>query len=199
MLRKILFLFSFIFLFPLSVNAQTVSELFHNGNDPVGGNPNGSITVVEFFDYECGHCSNMEPVMSRIINNNPSVRVVYKDYPVLGQTSLMAARAAIAAKKQGAYMAYHQALFASSDLNSGTMIRIAKNLGLNTSKFESDMNSSATTAQLRANAKLAKQLGIPGTPAFYIGRTDATSMGSVQGIIGEASQSELQRAIDSKK
>ena len=190
---------SFICLLSFSVHAQTVGELFHQAGDPVAGNPSGSVTLVEFFDYECSHCENMAPVIDNLVRNNPSLRVVYKDYPVLGPTSIYAARASVAAKKQGAYLRFHQALFSGSNLSPASIMTAAGNVGLNTSQLKSDMNSSATTNQLRANTRLAKALGIPGTPAFYIGKTNATSMDQVESVIGEASQGELQKAIDKSK
>jgi protein-disulfide isomerase len=197
MLRNI-FLFLF-FLLPFSVHAQSVNVLFHKAGDPVAGNPAGSITLVEFFDYECSHCENMAPVIDNLIRSNPSLRVVYKDYPVLGPTSIYAARASVAAKKQNAYLRLHQALFANSDLTPDSITATAGNVGLNTSKLKTDMMSDAVTKQLQANTRLAKELGVPGTPAFFIGKTDATSMDQVRSFMGEVGQSELQRAIDSSK
>jgi protein-disulfide isomerase len=190
-----LLLLSFILLLPFSAFADSASDLFRNGNDPINGNPNGSVTLVEFFDYQCSHCANMVSVVDRLISNNPSLRVVYKDYPVLGSGSVYAARAALAAKKQGSYLQLHRVLFAS-DGSTSSVIASAKRLGLDVSRLESDMNSSAVTNQLRDNQRLAQKLGIPGTPAFYVGKTNSSSMSNVRSFMGEVSQSELQRAID---
>lgn len=195
----IVFLTSFVFLFSAAASASGVSSLFHHAGDPVSGNPRGTITIVEFFDYECPHCANMVSVMNNILNANPSVRLVYKELPLLGPESTLAARAALAANKQGAYVRFNQALYDSSGISEKTVYDIARNLGLNISQFRADMNGSSVTAQLNANASLAQSLGIPGTPAFFIGKTDAVSLGDVQSFSGELSKSEVQEAINRLK
>ena len=96
-------------------NAIKFAEaLFNQSNDPIAGNPNGKITVVEFFDYQCPHCTTMAPVMADVIKANPDVRVVYKEFPIRGPMSEMASRAALAANKQGKYMVLSHALLTST-------------------------------------------------------------------------------------
>ena len=198
-LIKILFA-SFICLFSLAANADNASSLFRHSGDPVSGNAKGAITVAEFFDYDCPHCVNMVSTIHAIIAANPNVRFVAKELPVLGPNSVLAARAALAAKTQGKYNPFSQALFADSrQIDDATVTGIAKDLGLNVTKFKQDMNSNNVTEQLKANMALANQLGVPGTPAFFIGKTSATSMDTIQQLSGEVSQSELQAAIDKAK
>src|SRR6185295_1294162 len=98
MLRSFkLIIFSLFASFSVACFADTATWLLNEKNDPVAGNKKGNITIVEFFDYQCSHCSNMTPVLQKIIKQNPNVRVVYKEYPIRGMISEYAARAALAA------------------------------------------------------------------------------------------------------
>lgn len=198
-INKKLFLFTIGLLFSLSfaVHAEPVSSLFHHAGDPVGGNPNGKITIAEFFDYQCGHCLSMGPVMQAIIKANPNVRVVYKEFPIRGPVSDLAARAALAANKQGKYSQFsHALLSASQPLTEEGIYNIAKNTGLNIAKFKKDMNSSDVTNTLRNTANLAQELNVNGTPAFFIGDTNAKSANNITFVLGEMSETELQNAIN---
>ena len=199
MLRKILLSFSLglLFLFSLAVKAESVNALLHASNDPVAGNPKGKITVVEFFDYQCGHCMSMAPVIASIIKNNPNVRVVFKDFPIRGPVSEFAARAALAANKQGKYYEFNHALLtANQPLTEQSILEIAKSTGLNIKQLKKDMDSKAVENQLKANFNLALNLKLTGTPAFFISKTDAKDSSNINFILGEMSQSELQSAID---
>lgn len=194
---KRLCLFSIVTLFSLTAYAETVNALFHQAGNPVVGNPRGNVTVVEFFDYQCGHCISMVPVMDAIIRSNPNVRVVYKDFPIRGPASEFAARAALAANKQGKYYQFsHRLLTASEPLSANFILQTAKNLGLNVERLKKDMNSSSVTHELSSNFHLADQLNVTGTPAFFIGKTNATDIKEVNFVLGEMSQRELQDAIN---
>lgn len=180
-----------------AVNAQPVAGLFHHNGDPIGGNASGSVTVVEFFDYQCSHCVKMAPVMSEIIKANPDVRVVYKDYPIRGPESELAARAAIAANLQGKYTVFSHALLNSSqDLNENSILDIAKSVGLNVDKLKRDMKGKKVTDELKNTLQIAQQFNLTATPAFFIGKTSATNSDQVNFVLGEMSQSELQSAIE---
>lgn len=199
MLKKYLasLLFSFTLLFTLAANADTAANLLRTNNDPVAGNPKGKITIVEFFDYQCSHCVSMSRVIQDIIKQNPSVRVVFKDFPIRGPLSDYAARAALAANKQGKYYEFNHALFSTSfSLNEDTITEIAKNVGLSIPQFKKDLNSDAINKQISNNDKLARELNINGTPALFIGKTDAKNTADLNFVMGEMSQSELQEAID---
>ncbi len=93
--------------------ASRQAELLNDPNSPVSGNPNGDVTVVEFFDYRCGYCKRVAGAVTQLQQEDPKVRVVYKDYPILGEASVFAARAALASKAQGKHVAFHEALLAS--------------------------------------------------------------------------------------
>src|SRR5437016_4513875 len=114
MLRKsknlISFFIGLFFSLSFAVHAQSVNALFHQAHDPVAGNPNGSVTVAEFFDYQCSHCISMAPVMANIIKDNSDVRIVFKEFPIRGSISEFASRAALAANMQGKYYEFNHAI-----------------------------------------------------------------------------------------
>lgn len=199
MLRKLGLSFIFIstLLFSAIANADTVDSLFRHPGDPIGGNAGGNITVVEFFDYNCSHCISMAPTMSNMIKTNPNVRVVYKELPIRGESSLFASRAALAANMQGKYVAMHNALLtADAALTDDAILDIAKKLGLNIQKLKTDMNSDQVSSQIDFDLYLSSYLKIPGTPAFYIGKTNAKTTQEVQYMPGELNTKQLQDAIN---
>ncbi|MFZ1746391.1 MAG: thioredoxin domain-containing protein, partial [Nitrospirales bacterium] len=101
-------------------------DLLNDPNSPVSGNLKGDITVVEFFDYRCGYCKRVAGAVTQLQQEDPNVRVVYKDYPILGDASLLAARAALASKAQGKHLAFHEALLASkNELTQENILNIA--------------------------------------------------------------------------
>ena len=148
---------------------QYRSELLQNARSPVGGNPAGDITVVEFFDYNCGYCKRVAPAVNAVVANDPNVRIVYKEFAILGPNSLVAARAALAAKRQGKCGEFHDALMSAEQADTGTVTATAKALGLDYEKLVRDMEDPEITEQLERNYRLANALGINGTPAFVIG------------------------------
>jgi protein-disulfide isomerase len=174
-----------------------ISSLFHDANDPVAGNPNGKITVTEFFDYQCPHCVDMAPVMGAIIKSNPNVRIVFKDFPIRGPMSDLAARAAIAANKQGKYYELSHALLTSNKpLSPDVIYQLAKDNGLDVDKLKKDMNDNSVNIQIKNNMKLAQDLKLLGTPAFFIGKTDATASDNINYVPGQMNQQQLQDAIN---
>ncbi len=144
-------------------------ELLQNADSPVGGNPKGDITVVEFFDYNCGYCKRVAPTVSAVLNNDPNVRIVYKEFAILGPQSLVAARAALAAKRQGKYLEFHDAMMSAEQADGDSVTATARALGLDYEKLVKDMEDPKITEQLERNYRLATALGINGTPAFVIG------------------------------
>lgn len=173
------------------------TPLFKNPQDPYIGNPKGNVTIVEFFDYECTYCVSMIPVINTIVRNNPNVRVVYKDFPIRGPASAFAARAALAANKQGKYRRFsHDLLVTNRRLTPNNIYDIAENAGLDVEKLKKDMDSPAIKGQLRNTFRLAHSLGISGTPVFYIGKTNESNPDNIYQVIGAMSQRELQSAIN---
>lgn len=146
------------------------AELFNDPADPVGGNPDGDVTVVEFFDYQCGYCKQVHPALNRLIADDDRVRVVYKEFPILGPASLTAAKAALASRAQGKYVAFHDALMAHrGPLDTDRILAIAEDVGLDTQKLKTDMDAPEVAEIITANLRLAEALNIRGTPAFVVG------------------------------
>lgn len=179
---------------------QYVERLFHHEVDPMGGNANGKITLVEFSDYQCSHCIETASVIDSIIKTNSNLRVVVKEFPIRGPVSEAAARAALAANKQGKYWDFRAALFKNSAaLTLDKILEIAKSIGLNTDQLKKDMDDSAVRKEIEANQNLAKSLKLVGTPAFFVAKSDiqpgapATSINYIPGII---SQQQLQDIIN---
>jgi len=183
---------------------QTASSfanaLFHANGDPVVGNANGSITLVEFFDYQCPHCIEVDGIMTSLISSNPNLRVVFKDFPIRGPASVFAAKASLAANMQGKYMVLHHALMqATQPLTNDMILSLAKANGLDMTKLQKDINSSAVDNQIQANMKLAQDLKLFGTPAFFVGSTDLNkdkSAGSITYVPGAVDQKQLQDLIN---
>lgn len=139
---------------------------------PVGGNPKGDVTLVEFFDYNCGYCKRTHPERSAAVKGDGKVRIVYKEFPILAPSSKEAAKAALAANRQGKYEAFHTALMTHEGrLDSDAIRATAKDVGLDLKKLEQDMGDPAIEAEIKANMELARKLNIRGTPGFVIGDT----------------------------
>ncbi|MDP7667477.1 MAG: DsbA family protein [Rhodospirillales bacterium] len=140
---------------------------------PVGGNPNGNVTLVEFFDYACGFCKQVFPTVMELIKNDGNIRYVFKEYPILTPQSVVAARAALAAwaMDKGAYGPFHSALMsARGDLTEDKIFRFASESGLDVEALRRRMADTDIEDALVRNFTLAEELGINGTPAFVIGR-----------------------------
>ncbi|MGZ0247631.1 MAG: DsbA family protein, partial [Alphaproteobacteria bacterium] len=164
---------------------QYRSELLQNANSPVGGNPKGDITIVEFFDYNCGYCKRVVPTVAAVLRNDPNVRVVYKEFAILGPQSVVAARAALAAKRQGKYHEFHVALMSAERADENSVAATARALGLDYAQLVKDMGDPAIEEQLERNYRLATAIGINGTPAFVIGDR------LVPGAVDEAAMMEI--------
>jgi len=147
-----------------------LQELTQSSGSPVGGNPKGDVTVVEFFDYRCGYCRKSFPAVVELEKSDPNVRIVFKEFPILGPASLLAARAALAARLQGKYFALHKKMMGGEvEISEAGIMGAASKLGLDTDKLRKDMNSPAITEEIQKNNRLASELGITGTPAFIVG------------------------------
>ncbi len=166
----------------MKVSKEIISILEKDKMSPIIGNPNGEITIYEFFDYNCGHCKIQNPIINDLINTNKDIKVILKNFPIF-PVSHMPAKANIAAKKQGKTFEIHKSFFenyllpfnyseiAVEMLNKkifDKVIKIAKNIGLNTEKLEKDMNSEDVEKEIDITKKIAHKLNIHGTPAFII-------------------------------
>ncbi|HZS57284.1 MAG TPA: DsbA family protein [Bryobacteraceae bacterium] len=145
-------------------------EVFGDTASPTGGNPSGDVTLVEFFDYNCPYCRQMAPVMTKAEEGDPQLRVVYKEFPILGPNSMFAAKAALAAHRQGKYVAFHRALYqVRGTVDSNRTMEVAASLGLDMTRLKTDMADPAIQAAIDKNLALAQALRINGTPGFVIG------------------------------
>jgi protein-disulfide isomerase len=134
-------------------------------------NPNGSITVVEFFDYRCGYCKLATPQIVELIQKNPDVRFVFKDFVIFGHDSEVAARMVLGSKDQGKTLELHKRLMAEKSLDAVAVMRIAQELGIDMTKARAAGESEAVTQHLADTHALAQALAIEGTPAFFVGDT----------------------------
>jgi protein-disulfide isomerase len=160
-------------------------------NDPnsfVAGNPNGDVTLVEFFDYRCGYCKKFHPVLAELLKTDKNLRVVYKEFPILGPDSQLASQAAIAALIQDPklYLPFHNALMsARGNLNQQRILDIAEEIGLDIGRLKNNLQARKIKEVIAANYELAQNLNITGTPGFVIGDTvipgyvDVTQMRSL--------------------
>lgn len=145
------------------------SEILFDLGSPVGGNAKGDISIVVFFDYNCGYCKQTLPQLQSISERDPLVRIVFKEFPVLGPQSMFAARAALAAGRQGKYVEFHNALMTAENTDEDSIKSISKTLGIDYSKLQKDMADPQIDEQLTRNQRLAESLDINGTPAYIIG------------------------------
>ena len=165
--------------------AQTVAaaaDVVDTERDPIIGDPDGSVTVVEFFDYHCPFCKRLSRSIEKLAEDE-DVRIVFKEFPVFGQDSVFAARAALASQQQGLYQDFHVALMKNRGrLNERIVMRLADKVGLDVDQLREDMQAPAIDQTIQANFQLAQQLGIRGTPSFIIddeiipGAIDLTTM-----------------------
>jgi protein-disulfide isomerase len=146
------------------------NELLHDPASPVSGNPKGEITLVEFYDYRCGFCKRVASAVTELQKVDSRVRVVYKDFPILGEPSELAAKAALASQAQGKHQVFHETLLASEgDMTKKKILKIAIAVGLNPKRLEADMANPKWQAVIAKNRALAQELGISGTPGFIVG------------------------------
>lgn len=146
------------------------TELYGNPNSPIMGNPNGDITVVEFFDYNCTYCKQVFHPIRDAIKQDGNIKFVFKEYPILSESSIYAARAALAAGKQGKYVEFHTALMElRAPKDEANITQIATTLGLNAQQLKADMQSPDIEKIIQDDRKLGMVLGVNGTPAFIVG------------------------------
>jgi len=146
---------------------------------PVLGNPKGDVTIVEFFDYRCPYCKLTAPTLQTLIGQDGNIRLVMKEFPILGKESVFASRIALAVRKHGKYAEFHQAMFAlKTKVDDAQTLGIVKAIGLDPTQIQKEADGSDIDAILKQNYDLAKQLNLSGTPAFVIG--DALLPGAVE-------------------
>lgn len=174
-----------------SVKAGEFLKILENKKDlPMTGNPKGDVTLVEFFDYNCGYCRKALEEIKTVLKDEKNLKVIFMDMPILGPQSLEAAKWSLAAHKQGKYFEYHQALLEhNGPKNEKSLKKLAKDVGLDVKKLEKDKDDEDIAKLLNDNIRQAKSIGITGTPGFildgqlYPGFMQATQ---IQSYIDEA-------------
>ena len=142
----------------------------NNGKHPEIGNPKGDVTVVEFFDYNCGYCKRAMQTVRKLAQNDKNVRIIFMDYPILSPASSDAARWAVAANMQGKYWEFHQALLETpAPKTVENMTKIAQSLGLDVAKLQKDAAGETVKAYLDGVADFGHKLNVTGTPGFIVG------------------------------
>jgi protein-disulfide isomerase len=151
----------------------TESSVLRDPEIPAAGNPDGDITIVEYFDYNCPYCHKLEPELRQVVQDDGKVKLVYKDWPILGPVSIAAARMALATKYQDKYVAAHDALMGTASRLTEPRIReLLSGAGIDVDRAAKDLetNAKAIDAILARNNDQATAFGFKGTPAFIIGK-----------------------------
>ena len=149
------------------------AAVLHDPDNPVFGNSDGDIAIVEWFDFNCPYCRKLEPELRQVVQDDGKVRLVLKDWPILGPVSVAAARMALACKYQDKYMQAHDALIGvSSRLTEPRIDEILKDAGIDLDRAKHDLvaNGKAIDAMLARNNAQAEALGFRGTPSFIVGK-----------------------------
>lgn len=145
-------------------------QVFGDPASPFAGNPVGDVTIVEFFDYKCPYCKQVSPALEGLLKADKGLKLVFKEFPILGDPSILASRAALAAAKQEKYLPFHQAMMAyHGELDLNSIATVAAGVGLDAQKLVADMKSEEVEKQLTATHDLALALSIRSTPTFIIG------------------------------
>lgn len=172
---------------------EHAAALFNDADTPVAGNPDGDVTVVEFFDYACGYCKAMLPRIQKALVNDGNIRLVLKEFPILGDASVTAAKAALAARLQGKYTQFHMALMGTKGrLSEDGIFKVAGEVGLDIRQLKKDMERPDIAEDINNNRQLARSLRIEGTPALIVGTrlaSGAVSYEELMALVARARES----------
>ncbi len=173
--------------------ASNSDLIFKSPRGVTVGNKDGDVTFVEFFDYNCGYCKRAMMDMMQLIKNDPNLRVVLKEFPVLGPTSLEAAQVAVAVRMQDPtgkkYLEFHQKLLGGrGQADKARAIAAAKEVGLDAARIEKDIASPEVRATLEENFKLAESMGMNGTPSYVIGKQVVIGAIGAEGLAKKISE-----------
>lgn len=168
-----------------------VEAILNDPEAPVSGNPKGDVTIVAFLDYNCPFCKKSAPDLARIIREDGKIRLVYKDWPVIAETSVHAAQLALAAGYQGGYQRAHDALMATKGrLNRERISMALKDAGIDMTRLQADLDGygDAIAALLRRNMAQADSLGLQGTPTYLVGpfRTSTLDYRGFKQVVADA-------------
>ena len=146
---------------------ENQSALLRDPDSPIAGNPDGDVTIVEFSDYQCPYCKRAHAAVKSVVAADGKVKLVYKDLPILGEASRIAALAALASRAQGKHLAFHDALMEySGKIDRDKIMEIAGSVGLDVAQLQKDMDDPKLKQIIERNMTLASALGVRGTPAF---------------------------------
>lgn len=160
-----------------------LNDQIYDPDAPFMGNPDGDVTLVEFFDYQCGYCKRVLDTVFEATESDPGLRVVFKEFPILGPISVVAAQASLASRDQGLYPEFHHALMGyRGQLTEEAIFTVAAEVGLDVARLRQDMKSPEIRDEINENRRLASQIGIRGTPAFVIGDTVAPGAQSLEAL-----------------
>lgn len=169
-------------------------DLFETPASPVGGNAKGDVTLVEFFDYRCGVCRRVHPIVGELTDSDGKIRRVYVEWPILGPESVFAASAALAARHQGSkkYLRFHDLMMESrGQLDRGKVLSLAERAGLDRRRLERDLGATEIARIIKRNYEMATALGLNGTPSFVIGRKivrGGRDLNTMRQLVAEARQ-----------
>ena len=156
-----------------AVFQQNKDVFLSSNNAPILGNPDGKVTIVEFYDYNCSYCRRAFEAVRDVIGENDNVRLVMREFPVLGEGSDYAGRASLASMKQGKYQEFHWALMDSSiaaySIKEDGVLKVAEAVGLDIEQLKKDMTDPSIDEHINLTRELASAVGFNGTPAFIIG------------------------------
>lgn len=154
----------------LAVLSANRAVLEQDPNAPVLGNPEGDATVVEFFDYNCGYCRRAFDDLHALMKGDANVRVVMREWPILGEESAYVARASLAARNQGKYAEFHIAMMSvKGRANEASAMRVAEELGMDVEQLRRDMDAPEVAAHIETSMQLSRALNLSGTPVFIFG------------------------------
>jgi protein-disulfide isomerase len=150
--------------------SENADAIFRSPVSHVAGNPNGDVSLVEFFDYNCGYCRKAMPDVIKLVNDDGKIRLVLKELPIFGEDSEAAAKLALASNKQGKYFEMHQKLFSEpGKADNEKALRVAKELGLDVDQLQKDAEDPDIKKGLDQAKELAQKLNLQGTPLYLIG------------------------------
>jgi protein-disulfide isomerase len=189
---------------PSAAVAENAAAIFASPHQVALGDPNGNVTLVEFFDYNCGFCKRALPDMLALIRDDPHLKVVLKEFPILGPGSAEAARVAVAVRMQDnggeKYLAFHRALLGGpGPASEEKALAVAQDQGLDMDKLTRDMASDEVAATLSEDTRLAAALSFTGTPSYVVGKEavmGAVGLTALKARIAKARAESAARASD---
>ena len=182
---------------PLLANAAwaqqvDVNAILNDPDAPVGGNPKGDVTIVAYLDYNCIYCKKSAPDLDRIVKEDGKIRLIYKDWPILSESSILGAQLALGAKYQGGYEKAHHALMGISGRKADqtAMLKAMKAAGINMTRLQSDLDTHGPkiSALLQRNLAQADSLSLTGTPTYLVGpfRTSTLDYAGFKQVVADA-------------